>query len=171
MDGFLESYHVGALHKNSIGTYFYSNLNSVDVLGPHLRLVLPRRRIDRMFELTEDHWSLLENAVVVYVVIPGLVIAWQSGHFDVFRMCPDRDSPARTQVTLSMLVPYACRDETDLWERNWERTTTTIGMEDFAQAAKIQSGFEAKAQHHLTVGRNEVGMQLFSRSIERLVRV
>ena len=171
MDGFLESYHVGALHRNSIGAYFYSNLNCVDVLGRHLRLVLPRRRIDRMFELTEDHWSLLDNTVVVYVVIPGLVIAWQSGHFDVFRMCPDRDNPAKTQVTLSMLIPYARCDETDLWERNWERTTTTIGMEDFAQAAKIQSGFAAKAQRHLTVGRNEMGMQSFYRSIEHLVGV
>ena len=39
MDGFLESYHVRSLHRNSIGPYFYSNVNTVDQLGRHLRMV------------------------------------------------------------------------------------------------------------------------------------
>ena len=137
VDGFLESYHVRVLHRNSIGAYFYSNINSVDLLGRHLRLVLLRRRIDRMFDLAEDHWSLLDNAVVVYVVIPGLVVAWQSGHFDVFRIWPDKDNPAHSMVTLSMLISHGRRDETALWERNWERISATIAAEDFAQAANI----------------------------------
>lgn len=168
VDGFLESYHVSALHRRSIGAYFYSNLNTVDELGPHLRLVLPRRRIDRMFELPEAQRSLLDNAVVVYVVLPGVEFAWQSGHFDVFFMRPDEKNPARCTVTLGMLVPSACRDESSLWARNWERTTT-ITAEDFTQAANIQTGFSAGAQRYLTIGRNELGMQLFYRAIQRVV--
>ena len=169
MDGFLESYHVRSLHRNSIGAYFYSNLSTVDEIGRHLRLVLPRRRIDRMFERPQEEWSLLDNAVVVYVSLPGVVFAWQSGHFDVFVMRPDKNHPGRCSVTLGMLIPDTRGDETDLWQRNWERTTATIATEDFAQAENIQAGFSAGIQDYLTIGRNELGMQRFYERIRTLV--
>ena len=169
MDGFLESYHVRSLHRNSIASYFYSNLSTVDTLGRHLRMVLPRRRIDHMFELPPEQWSLLDNAVVVYVTLAGVVLAWQSGHFDIFLMRPHQKDPGRSRVTLGMLVPRDRRDDPELWERNWERTTSTIASEDFVQAENIQAGFGSGVQDHLTIGRNELGMQLFYQAVKTLL--
>lgn len=169
MDGFLESYHVRSLHRDSIGPYFYSNVSTVDKLGRHIRTVLPRRRIDRMLELPEEEWSLLDNAVVVYATLAGAVLAWQSGHFDVFLMRPDEQRADRSRVTLGMLVPEHRRDETELWQRNWERTTSTVAAEDFVQAENIQAGFAAGIQEHLTIGRNELGMQHFYQEIKTLL--
>ena len=169
MDGFLESYHVRSLHRDSIGSYFYSNLGTVDKLGRHIRMVLPRQRIDRMFERPEEEWSLLDNAVVVYVTLAGVVLVWQSGHFDIFFMQPDERRADWCRVTLGMLVPHDRRHETELWQRNWERATSTIAEEDFVQAENIQAGFATGIQDHLTIGRNELGMQHFYEGVKTLL--
>ena len=84
-------------------------------------------------------------------------------------MKPSIADPGRCGIRLGLLVPEDRVEETELWERNWERVTSTISTEDFAQAEQIQAGFATGIQSELLIGRTELGMQLFYQAIEGLV--
>jgi len=54
-----------------------------------------------------------------------------------------------------MLVPADRADNTELWDRNWERVCETIPNEDFAAAVDVQQNINAGAVEQLQIGANE----------------
>jgi hypothetical protein len=54
-----------------------------------------------------------------------------------------------------MLVPADRADETDLWDRNWERVNVTIPDEDFAAAVDVQRNIDTGAVDTIRIGANE----------------
>jgi hypothetical protein len=54
-----------------------------------------------------------------------------------------------------MLVPADRADETELWDRNWERVNVTIPDEDFAGAVDVQKNIDAHAVDAIRLGANE----------------
>ena len=53
VDTFLESYHISALHYDTIGPLYYSNRNTFDGFSRNLRWILPRRTIGELRSLPE----------------------------------------------------------------------------------------------------------------------
>jgi phenylpropionate dioxygenase-like ring-hydroxylating dioxygenase large terminal subunit len=166
MDGFMESYHIRSLHRDTVGPHFYSNINTVDQFGEHLRLLLAKKRIDRMFELPRADWGLLCYTTIVYVLFPGTIMVWQAGHLEVFLIRPDSVDPGRCHIHFGLLIPQQRSGETELWERNWQRVIETVPAEDLPQAEQIQAGFSAGLQNELLIGRNELGMQCFYKAVQ-----
>lgn len=169
-DGFLETYHLRYLHRNTIAPYFESNLLAVDTWGDHQRSVLPKSRLHReLTEVAREEWDVLAHTTIAHVLFPTTVLQWQAGHLEAFLIRPDESDPGRCRVRLGFLVPRDRAHETDRWDRNWDRVVETIPAEDFAQSALIQAGLASGANETLLLGRTEAGLQRFLASVDRLV--
>jgi phenylpropionate dioxygenase-like ring-hydroxylating dioxygenase large terminal subunit len=155
-DGFLELYHLKALHRSTIAPYFPANICTYRRFGAHLSVALPKNRLVRqMREQPRDEWRLLEGLTMPVVLVPGTVVQWQAGHFELFSLRPDPVDPTRTRCHCSLLAPAARVDETELWERNWARLCETIPTEDFAVAEQVQRNIDAGSAPSLRIGANE----------------
>ena len=69
-----------------------------------------------------------------------------------------------------MLVPADRADETELWDRNWERVCVTIPDEDFAAAVDVQRNIDAGAVDVLQIGFNEEKLVQHLESIDQLIK-
>ncbi|MEQ9162642.1 MAG: SRPBCC family protein, partial [Ilumatobacter fluminis] len=87
---------------------------------------------------------------------------------ELFSLRPHPTDPTRTIARLTMMVPADRIDETELWQRNWERVCVTIPDEDFAAAVEVQANIDAGAVDTLRIGANEHGI---ARHIEAVTRV
>ena len=155
-DGFLELYHLKYLHRSSIAPYFPANLIATAPAGDHFVGWLPKNRLVK--ELTEtprDDWQVLAHVTGAIVLVPGTVVQWQAGHVELFSLRPDPNDPTRSTARLTMLVPADRADETELWDRNWERVNVTIPDEDFAAAVDVQRNIDAGAVDEIRLGANE----------------
>jgi phenylpropionate dioxygenase-like ring-hydroxylating dioxygenase large terminal subunit len=155
-DGFLELYHLKYLHRSSIAPYFPANLTVAHRAGPHFVNWLPKNRlVKQLVELPRDDWQVLAHLTGAIVLVPGTVVQWQAGHVELFSLRPHPTDPARSTVRLTMLVPGERADETELWDRNWERVCVTIPDEDFAAAVDVQRNIDAGAVDEIRIGANE----------------
>lgn len=155
-DGFLEIYHLKYLHRSSIAPYFPANLCAADRVGDHFAAWLPKNRLVReLTETSRDDWQVLDHLTGAIVLVPGTVVQWQAGHVELFSLRPHPTDPTRSTARLTMLVPADRADETDLWDRNWERVNVTIPDEDFAAAVDVQRNIDAGAVDEIRIGANE----------------
>lgn len=169
-DGFLELYHLKYLHRTTIAPYLPANSWLVDRYGEHFRVAIPKNRLGRHLAASaRDEWELWSDLSLPVVLMPGSVLQWQAGHYEVFSFRPDPNDPGRTRCRLSMLVPADRADEHELWERNWERVRVTIPDEDFAVAEQVQRNIASGAVRELQIGRNEQGLVDHLAAVDRLV--
>jgi phenylpropionate dioxygenase-like ring-hydroxylating dioxygenase large terminal subunit len=61
VDTFLESYHIGVLHRETISPLFYANRSTFNGFGRNLRWTLPRRTIGELRALPEQQWDLIAH--------------------------------------------------------------------------------------------------------------
>jgi len=169
-DGFLELYHLKYLHRGSIAPYFPPNLWLVERWGDHLAAPIPKNRLVRQLaDRPRDEWEIWPDLSMPVVLMPGTVLQWQAGHFEIFSFRPDRDDPGRTHCRLSLLVPGDRAADRELWERNWERVRITIPGEDFAVAEEVQRNIAAGAVRELRIGRNEQALVEHLAAVDRLI--
>lgn len=172
-DGFLETYHLKYLHRDSIAPYFPSNLIVVrrygGADGDHFAGALPKNRLLKQFhELSRDDWQVLDHLTMAVVLVPGTVVQWQAGHVELFSIRPHPTDPTRTTCRLTMLVPFDRAGETELWDRNWERVCATIPGEDFAVAVDVQRNVDAGVVAHLQLGGTEWALAAHLAAVDRL---
>jgi phenylpropionate dioxygenase-like ring-hydroxylating dioxygenase large terminal subunit len=170
-DGFLELYHLKTLHRATIAPYFPANTCAYRRFGAHLSVALPKNRLVRqMREQPRDEWRILEGLTMPFVLVPGTVVQWQAGHFELFSLRPDPVDPTRTRCRCSLLVPGARADETELWERNWTRLCETIPTEDFAVAEQVQRNIDAGSAPSVRIGANEHMLVEHLRAVDHFVK-
>jgi phenylpropionate dioxygenase-like ring-hydroxylating dioxygenase large terminal subunit len=172
-DGFLETYHLKYLHRNSIAPYFPSNLMVIrpfDGADTHLGGSLPKNRLLKQFaELPRDEWQVLDHITMAVVLMPGTVLQWQAGHLELFSIRPHPTDPARCTCRLTLMVPADRLDEDELGKRNWERVVATIPGEDFRAAEDVQANIDAGAVTQLRLGGTEHALSAHLASVDRLL--
>ena len=169
-DGFLELYHLKTLHRTTIAPYFPANIIAYRRFGPHLSVVLPKNRLVRqMRERPRAEWRILDGLTMPVVLVPGTVLQWQAGHFELFSLRPDPVDPTRTRCRLSLLVPAGRAEEAELWDRNWERLCETIPAEDFAVAERVQRNIDAGSTPQIHIGGNERMLVEHLRAVDALI--
>ena len=170
-DGFMELYHLKYLHRNSIAPYFPNDLTLNKRYGDHFIGWLPKNRVLRMLEeQPRDEWKVVDGCTAAFTLLPGTVIQWQAGHVELFSLRPHPTEPNRTTARLTMLVPGDRADETDLWDRNWERVCVTIPDEDFAAAVDVQRNIDAGAVDALQIGFNEHKLVDHLAAVDQLIK-
>lgn len=165
IEGGIEAYHFKVAHKNTIGPHFLDNLSSYQMLGPHMRSVLPRESLPELADVPREQWSIRDHANVLYTLFPldqFLLmqdhVAWISGR----PLAHDR-----TELRLTTLAPAGeiTPQREAHWTRNHAITTATL-EEDFELNEAVQDGVTSGANAAHTFGRYEGALNRFNLEVE-----
>ncbi len=166
VEGGIEAYHFRVAHRDTIAPYFFDNLSSYRLFGPHMRSILAKRTLAEMPEQPDDSWRLRDHAQLLYSIFPSNQFLVQADHFAWIQAEPL--SASSTLIRLSTLAPKdRLESEEDLahWAKNHAITSKTLA-EDFVIGESIQSGLETGANDHLTFGRFEGALAEFNRVVD-----
>lgn len=174
LDGYLESYHVGTAHRDSVLLTTLSNMATFDSWGPHLRNCFAYRTIADAEARPRDTAALRAAIADVYWLFPGLNISggWRN-QIAVSLVLPGRswDVSHSEQHLLLRHEPEgdAAREEAD---HRADRLREVVLDEDYEIAEGVQRGLAAMSGQDFVFGRNEPAVQHFHRAIaDRLDRV
>jgi phenylpropionate dioxygenase-like ring-hydroxylating dioxygenase large terminal subunit len=168
VDTFHEAYHVGFLHRESLGDILYGNVADFEPFGLNHRMTLPRKKLPRLASEPEEGWDLMWNTAIVYSLFPNSILIVQGDHVELARMFPDAGNIERSIMELALYVPEApaTDEERTHWDRNMQLVLDVVTGEDFPVARGIQRGLASGAQSHVVYGRNEPAMIHYHRSMQ-----
>ena len=173
-DGYLDGYHLGYLHRNSIGAKSITNRNTYDLYGPHVRIGFANKPIVEFREIPPEEWT--DNYAcfsLVHYVFPNISI---SGHPDrslmISRIFPgpgvNECTVIQYQYFREPLVDDVAIADAEAKRRLYADVTYD---EDFVTVMDITRRVDvlADAGDVFRFGRNEVGNQNLHRWIATLI--
>lgn len=165
VEGGIEAYHFKVTHRETIGPHFVDNLSSYEMLGPHMRSVLPRETLPALAETPREDWSIRDHANVLYTLFATDQFLLMQDHVAWVSLQPL--SAGRTQTRITTLAPKAelTPEKEAHWARNHAITLMTLA-EDFEVNISVQAGLESGANDALTFGRFEGALHRFNAQIE-----
>jgi phenylpropionate dioxygenase-like ring-hydroxylating dioxygenase large terminal subunit len=167
IDTFLETYHISALHNESLWPLLHSNLTTFDAFGRNLRMIAARRSIEEMRAQPEAEWDLVRHSAIVNILFPNTVFIMQGDHLETWHVFPDGNDPDRAVMYISLYTPEPATTDSARrhWDRNFNLLMAVVRDEDFPLGEGIQAGFLAGARQEIVFGRNEPALQHYHRSI------
>ena len=172
-DGYLDGYHLGYLHRNTIGGKSITNRNTYDLFGPHVRIGFANKPILQLRDTPVEEWDKYSAFSLVHFIFPNISI---SGHPDrslmLSRMFP---GPNVGECTVIQYQYFREPLETDeaLAEAEAKRQTyaDVTYDEDFVTVMAIGRRMPALAATDdvMRFGRNEMGNQNLHRWVADLV--
>lgn len=171
IDTFLEPYHLGVLHRNTVAPLFYANVCLFDAFGRHLREVLPRTSLETQKGLPESEQDFIAHNTLVYVLFPNTVFVMQVDHIETWRVFPVKGKVDECVMFLDFFTPDPIDNDSArrYWSRNMDLTIRTVCEEDFPTCEGMQFAFGASARKEVVYGRNEPALAHFQRSVREAV--
>ncbi len=171
-DGYVDGYHLGYLHKNSIGAKSITNRNTYDLYGPHVRIGFANKPIMEMAGLPDDQWRLPDAMSLVHFVFPNVSISGHpSGGLMMSRIypgpTPDRCTVAQFQY---FREPMVTEDQIAQADAKRELYFGVTRDEDFSTVIQITDAMDAIPDDVIRYGRNEPGNQNLHRWINKLIQ-
>ncbi|MFF3498193.1 aromatic ring-hydroxylating dioxygenase subunit alpha [Streptomyces sp. NPDC003247] len=170
-DGYLESYHIQALHRTTFAPTSTSNLMVVDAFGPHQRILYPAKSIRTLRDLPVEEWDPAPHCGTVYTVFPNVSVAgaWE-GHGVVSRIMPGpTPDRSRTVQTIVTRVPPVTEEDRKYTAEFSELVERGVLEEDYRTGFDVQAALSSGANTHFVFGRNEMALQHQRRWLERLL--
>ena len=169
VDTFQEGYHIGFLHRDSLGDILHGNVCDFEAFGLNHRLTFPRKKLERLKGEPEDNWELMWNTTLVYLLFPNTALVVQGDHVELVRIFPCEGRIDRAVMDLGLYVPKAptTSDERVHWDKNMQLVLDVVTGEDFPAGRSIQIGLTSGAQTHTVYGRNEPGMIHYHQSMRK----
>ena len=169
IDTFLESYHVFALHRASIGDAYLGIASPFAAFGPHNRIVVPQTAILGQAERPRDEWELLPYAVLQYFLAPNVIVSNLDGYVMTWRFLAD--APDRTTVdhVIYTWAPVDTEEGRAHFDARFGAARTVTGVEDFPESERIHRNLAAGTLAHTSPGRNEPGIVHFHETLAALL--
>jgi phenylpropionate dioxygenase-like ring-hydroxylating dioxygenase large terminal subunit len=167
VDTFHEGYHIGFLHRDSLTGILHGNVTDFEAFGLNHRLVMPRKKLERLKAEPEESWDLMWNTTLIYSLFPNTLLVVQGDHVELTRMFPSEGRVDRAVMDLALYVPKApaTEEERTHWDKNMQLVLDVVTGEDFPTGRTIQIGLASGAQTHLVYGRNEPAMIHYHQSM------
>jgi phenylpropionate dioxygenase-like ring-hydroxylating dioxygenase large terminal subunit len=164
-DGYLDGYHIGYLHRNTIGRKAITNRNTYDFFGPHVRVGFATKKTRNSAE-PFDPATLPEYMSLVHYVFPNVSISGGLG--DSLMLSKLLPGPTVDRSTTLQFQYYREPVEGTLVEVAEEKRATyeaVVRDEDCATIFGINDALGAIRDGHVVFGRNESGNQHLHRTI------
>ncbi len=171
LDGYLESYHVQALHRATFAPTNTSNLMVVDDFGPHQRILYPAKSIKSLRGVPEEEWDPAPHCGTVYTLFPNVSLAGTWDDYAVLSQIFPGPTPdtSRTVQTVMTRVPPRTEEARKFAEEFSELVRRGVFEEDYRIGADVQSAFASGANTHFVFGRNELALQHHHRWLKRVL--
>ena len=170
-DGYVDGYHIGYLHKNTIGLKSITNRNTYDAFNAHQRIGFATKATAGLRDQPEAEWDLVEVMSLVHYVFPNVSIAGGLG--DALMMSRLSPGPTATQSRTTQFQyfrhPLVTDEDKAMAEDRRRMYESVVRDEDYITGFGITRALPAFGDDHFRFGQNEVGNQHLHGTIERLV--
>ncbi len=167
-DGYLDGYHIGYLHRNTIGRKAITNRNTYDLFGPHVRIGFATKLTASADEAALANGNLPDYFSLVHYVFPNVSIS--GGHGDTLMLSKLLPGPTVDRSTTVQFQYYRQPIVGDMVATAEEKRQTyeaVVRDEDCATIFGINDTLAAVGDGHFLFGRNEPGNQHLHRTIAR----
>jgi len=166
VDGYLDGYHIGFLHKDSIGRKAITNRNTYDLYGPHVRIGFANRRIEEIQSLPEENWVLADYMSLVHFVFPNISISGGQGDaLMLSRLFPGPTVDQSTTVQHQYFREPVVGESVTMAEARRLNYEQVVRDEDYATTFGISESLPAMDLSPVLFGRNEPANQNLHRHI------
>ncbi len=170
-DGYVDGYHIGYLHKDTIGAKSITNRNTYDRLGVHQRIGFATKLTPRLKEIPAEELSLPDVMSMVHFIFPNVSIS--GGHGDAImlsRLLPgptaDRSRTIQHQYFREPIVGDEMVAKAEQRRLVYEQV---VRDEDYATGFGIAASLAGLGDDHFRFGRNEPGNQHLHQCIDALI--
>ena len=168
-DGYLDGYHLGYLHKNTIGVKSITNRNTYDLLNSHVRIGFANKKVGAPGSMIEPDANLPDMMSLVHYIFPNVSIS--GGHGDTVQLSrlfpgPTVDKSLTTQH--QYFRQPVVGDMAVVAEQKRVVYEQVVRDEDCATIFSINEALPAIGDRHLVFGRNEPGNQHLHQVIAKL---
>lgn len=173
-DAFIDNYHIQYAHPNSAGKHVYTNVQSVEDYGRHVRMTTPRKSIDGVLADEPAYDILAKHVIDGHFLLPNSTLLRQTTHFELLTFRPHPSEAGRCRMEMRLLAPTiedTGMDEAKwqrLWERNWDILQAVLYDEDFPLLRSSQTAMESANAGPMLLGRNELVNHIFRRELGKL---
>ncbi|MFO1426479.1 MAG: aromatic ring-hydroxylating dioxygenase subunit alpha [Steroidobacteraceae bacterium] len=165
LEGSLETYHIGFLHRDRIGGQFAPMHCRFDDYAPHQLHTMPKRNL---LERLERGGDPRRSVLPTYCIFPNTMLTLPHDHMMLTQVFPlDVDRCVFYNSLLTLDAP-AGEDAKAYWSRAL-RLTEGVNDEDFVVLEGIQRSHAAMAGEHVIHGRYELGITRFHAARERVL--
>ncbi len=172
VDTFLESYHLPALHRTTVGPLVRGNIGVFTPFGDHSRLTMVRFDTSQWDTQPESEWKVLPAILPIYRLLPSAIIVFQSDHLETWRISPsDRTDQCKVEFALYSPEPAVTEKARNYWQKNYDLAVRTVLTEDFALGERMQRGFMSGLQSEVIYGRNEPALSYFHQRLKMALGV
>jgi phenylpropionate dioxygenase-like ring-hydroxylating dioxygenase large terminal subunit len=168
LETFLESYHFNYAHKDNLAHYYNGNVNTVDMLGRHLRTCTSLNTIQTDLPgLPVEQWVPENYIHVKYVLFPGTVMINTPQVLEFYQIVP-----VSVDKSIVRHASYSRTDLTDpanaaMYERVWESAHTVVQKQDFPYGVTTaHAALKAGGIPKLVFGKNEWALQIMHQQIK-----
>lgn len=170
-DGYLDGYHLGYLHRNTIGAKSITNRNTFDLFGPHVRIGFANKPILELRDTPVEEWDMYSAFSLVHYVFPNISISGHPGNsLMVSRLFP---GPTVRECTVIQYQYFREPLQSDQSiadaEAKRQRYADVTFLEDFTTVMAIGRRMSALAGDVFRFGRNEMGNQNLHRWVAKLL--
>jgi phenylpropionate dioxygenase-like ring-hydroxylating dioxygenase large terminal subunit len=161
IDTFLESYHVPALHRASLGAAYIGAASPFDAFGRHNRIVVPQAAILEQAARPVEEWDLLAASVLQYFLAPNVIFSNLIGYVMSWRFValgPDRTAVEHALYTYEPVTTDAAREHFDA---RFAAARNVTGIEDFPESELVHHSLASGTIDATVIGRNEPGVVHF----------
>jgi phenylpropionate dioxygenase-like ring-hydroxylating dioxygenase large terminal subunit len=169
VDTFLESYHVFALHADTVAKYFLVRPSAFEPFGPHLRFHSLQKSLLELKGTDPAGWELLPHGTVEYLISPSTVLSHSVDHLALYRFVPLAADRSAVEATIYTPWPVETERQASHYRRTLELHQRVSGDQDFTQCAKIQRSLETGRIDQVVFGRNEPAAIHFHRALDAVV--
>lgn len=165
LEGFQESYHFCAAHKNTACSAYLDNQSVFVDQYPHFRHAVPLTKISELKDEPENQWDYRANFMTQNYLFPCNFVQVMTDHVYIHTICPTGNGQCVFKCL--MLIPEV--PQTEKAERHWEanyNVVRTVFNEDFEIGEGIQSGFAAGVNRDFVIGKYESGIQLAQKAMD-----
>jgi phenylpropionate dioxygenase-like ring-hydroxylating dioxygenase large terminal subunit len=167
LDTFLETYHVFALHAETVGRYFLVRPSAFAPFGPHLRFHSLQKSFLTLADRPEEDWELLSHGTVEYLLAPASVLSHSVDHLGWYRFEPLDVDRTRVELTVFTPEPVETAEGKAHFDRTIELHRRVSGGEDFTQMVQVHASLASGAANEVIFGRNEPAAIHFHHALEQ----
>ncbi len=165
---FLESYHLAALHKESIGEFFVQNVAHSEMHGRHIRSFVPRQNAVELADADLAETNIAEYITPTNILFPNVCMVGHPTSLSILSMFPGETAGTSTWRHM-LLTPHKPTTEAEIAHYNKTIAVLdkmTYQQEDYWVSEQIQAGVNAGAIDEMLLGANEHLLKVFDNLIK-----
>lgn len=171
-DGYLENYHFGSLHAQTIAPRSIVHTMDFKSFGPHIRLGFPSPGIREIRGIPPEKWweRELMDFRFIRTLFPNISISLAHGIGQIAQLIPG-PTVGENRTVLTYFAPRPPKDveERKAYDAARDFYRDVTNDEDYVMGLKIQKGLESPALKNVVFGRNERGNQFFHKWVQYLI--